>query len=107
VNIGTGPSVTITRRDVAARWPDRKPSKSYTLQTESEEVLTILPEASVELALGLILIRIWILVAEVTEDFCLGLLILYTHDASEDLERYVVQFGEEKLTLWNAGRPIL
>jgi hypothetical protein len=48
----TGASVTITRPDVAAGWPEKEPSQRYMLQTTSEEALSILTEASMELALG-------------------------------------------------------
>jgi hypothetical protein len=57
------------------------------LQTASGETILVLKEAVVGLNLGQRALRIWVFVAEVTDEFILGLDVLRAYDASMDLGR--------------------
>ena len=52
VTIDTGASVTIARPDIVAGKPERRPGRTYVLQTASRETPRLLKEAIVELTLG-------------------------------------------------------
>ena len=69
--INTSTSVTIARPDIVAGQPERKPSRPYVLQMASGEIVPVL--------------RIWVFVAEVMDEFILGLDVLRAYDASVDL----------------------
>jgi hypothetical protein len=103
VIIDTGASVTIARPDIFAGQPERKPSRAYVLQTASEESIPVLKEVLVELTLEQRALRIWVFVAEVTDEFILGLDVLRDYDASVDLRRHLLRLGQEEVTLWRPG----
>ena len=103
MTIDTGASVTIVRPDIVAGRPERKPSRAYVLQTASGETLPMLREALVELTLGQRALSIWVFVAEVTDEFILGLDVLRAYDASVDLGRHLLRLGQEEVTLWRPG----
>jgi len=63
----------------------------------------VLKEAFVELTLGRRALRIWVFVAEVTDQFILGLDVLRAYDASVDLGRHLLRLGQEEVTLWKPG----
>ena len=73
------------------------------MQTASGETIPVLKEAHVELTLGRRALRIWVFLADVTDEFILGLDILRTYDASVDLGRHLLQLGREEVTLWRPG----
>jgi len=85
VTVGTGASVTIAWPDIVTGQPERKPSRTFVLQTAAGETILVLKEAFVELALGRWALRIWVFVTEVTDEFILGLDVLRAYDASMDL----------------------
>ena len=97
MTIDAGASVTIARPDIVAGRPERKPSRAYVLQTASGETLPVLREALVELTLGQRALRIWVFVAEVTDEFILGLDVLRAYDASVDLGRHLLRRVRRKL----------
>jgi hypothetical protein len=103
VIIDTGASVTIARPDIVAEQPERNPSRAYVLQTASGETIPVLKEALVELTLGQLALRIWVFVAEITDEFIIGLDVLRDYDASVDLERLLLRLGQEEVTLWKPG----
>jgi hypothetical protein len=106
VTIDTGASVTIARPDIAAGQPWRKPSRPYVLQLASGETIPVVKDAQVELTLGRRALKIWVFVAEITDEFILGLDVLRAYDASVDLGRHVLRLGREEVTLWSTGtRP--
>lgn len=92
--------MTIARPEIVAGQPERKPSRTYVLQTASRETISLLKEAFVQLTLGRRTLRIWVFVADVTDEFTLGLYVLRAYDASVDLERHLLQLGQEEVTLW-------
>ena len=100
VTIDTGASVTIARRDIFAGQPERKPSRTYAFQTASGEIVPVLKEVLVELNLERQALRIWMFVAEVMDEFILGLDVLRAYDASVDLGRCLLRLGQEEVTLW-------
>jgi hypothetical protein len=71
------------------------------LQTASGETLPILKVALVELTLGRSPIRIWALVAEITEELILRPDILHTYVVFMGLRRHMLRLGEENLSLWS------
>jgi predicted aspartyl protease len=80
VTIDTGASVTIARPNMVAGQPERKPSRTHVLQTASGETIPVLKKALVELTLGRRALRIWVFIAEVTDEFILGLDVLRAYD---------------------------
>jgi len=48
LTIDTGASVNITRPDIVAGQPERKPSRAYVLETASGDIIPVLKEALVE-----------------------------------------------------------
>jgi hypothetical protein len=51
-------------------------------------------------------LRIWVLVADITDELFLGLDILRAYDESVDVGRHVLRMGREKVSLWNPrARP--
>jgi hypothetical protein len=84
VTIDTGASVTISRSDIVEGQPDRKPSRACVLQSASGETIPI-EEYLDELTLRRRALRIWVFVAEVTDEFVLGLDVLRAYYLSVDL----------------------
>ena len=103
MTIDTGASVTIARPDIVAGKAERKPSKAHFLQTACGETIPVLKEALVELTLGQRALSIWVFVAEVTDEFTLGLGVLRAYDPSVDLGRHLLRLGQEEVTLWRPG----
>jgi hypothetical protein len=63
-------------------------------------------EAHVELTLGRRPLRIWVLVADNTDELILGLDGLRDCNASVDVGRRVLWIGQEEVSLWNPrARP--
>jgi hypothetical protein len=60
-------------------------------------------EASANLTLGRRPLLTWVFVANITDEFILGLDVLQSHDASTDLRRHVLQLGDEEVPLWRPG----
>jgi predicted aspartyl protease len=85
VTIDTGASATVTRRDIVAGLPERELSQPYMLQTASGETIPAMKEAHVELTMGQRALRGWVFVADIADDFILGLDILWASDASVDI----------------------
>jgi hypothetical protein len=106
VIIDTEASVTIARSDIVAGLPERKPNLSYVLKTVSGETIPVMMEAHLELTLGRRPLRIWVLVAGITDELILGLDVLRACDASVDMGRHVLRIGREEVSLWNPrARP--
>jgi hypothetical protein len=105
VIIDTGASVTIARPDLVAGLPERKPNLSYVLQTASGETIPVMREAHVELTLGRRPVRIWMLVADITDELILGLDVLRACNASVDVGRRVLRIGREVSLCNRRARP--
>jgi hypothetical protein len=76
VTIDTGASATVARSDIVAGLPERELSQPYVLQTASGETIPVV-EAHVELTMGRSALRSWVFVADIKDDFILGLDILW------------------------------
>ena len=63
----------------------------------------MLKEAFVERTLGRRALSICVFVAEVTDEFILGLDVLRAYDAYVDLGRHLLQLGHEEVTLRKPG----
>jgi hypothetical protein len=85
--VDTGAYVTVVRPDIATGWPERQLSQRFKLKTVSGETLPILKEVFLILTLGCRPLKIWVFVANITNELILGLDILHTYDASVDLGR--------------------
>jgi hypothetical protein len=60
-------------------------------------------EALFELNLGRRALKMWMLIAEITDKFIIGLDVLRAYDVSMDLGSHM---GQEEVALWNSGaRP--
>jgi predicted aspartyl protease len=93
VTIDTGASATVARPDIVAGLPERELSRPYVLQTASGETIPIVREAHVELTMGRRTLRSWVFIADIKDDFILGLDILRAYDTSVDIGRRVLQLG--------------
>lgn len=61
-----------------------------------------------ELTLMRSTLQIRVFVAEITDEFTLGLNILQARDASVDLRSHMLRMGREEVSLWcHGGRPPL
>lgn len=99
VTVDTGASVTIARPDIVAGLPERETTKKAYLRTISGQAFPILKEALVTLTLGKRQLIIWVFVANTTEEFTLGLDVLYAYNAVVDLCRNVLRLGWEEVPL--------
>jgi hypothetical protein len=70
--------------------PERELSQPYVLQTASFETRPVMKEAHVELTMGQRTLRSCVFVADIADDFILGLDFLRAHDASVDVGRRVL-----------------
>jgi hypothetical protein len=63
-------------------------------------------EAHVELNLWRRPVRIWVLVADITDELILGLDVLRACNVLVDVGRHVLRIGREEVSLWNPrARP--
>jgi hypothetical protein len=72
------------------------------LQTASGEKIPVVKEARVELTIGRRTLRSWVFVADITDDFILGLDILRACDASVDMGRRVLRLGQDEVPVREA-----
>jgi hypothetical protein len=86
VTIDTGTSATVARPDIIVGLPERELSQPYVLQTAFGETMPVVKEAHVELTMGRRTLRSWVFVADIKDDFILGLYILRAHDSSVDID---------------------
>jgi hypothetical protein len=73
MTIDTRASVTIATPNTAVGLGERNLSRPYILHTVSEDSLPTLMQALVELILGQSPLQIWSVIAEITNEFILGL----------------------------------
>jgi hypothetical protein len=102
VTIDTGTSNTIARPRIVAGQPEGKPSRAYVSQTTSGETIPV-TESLVEQTLWRRALGIRVFVAEITDEFFLGLDVVRAYDASVDIGRHLQRLGQEKVTLWRLG----
>jgi hypothetical protein len=101
--VDTGAYITVVRPDIGAGWPERQLRQSFKLQTVSGETLPILNEVFLTITLGRRPLKIWVFVADITNEFNLGLDILRAYDASVDLGRLTLRLAGEEISLWSPG----
>jgi predicted aspartyl protease len=97
VTIDTGASATVAIPDIVAGLPERELSRPYMLQTASDETIPVVKEAHVELTIGRCTLRSWVFVADIMNNFILGLDILRAYDASVDIGRRVLRLGRDEV----------
>jgi hypothetical protein len=69
----------------------------------SGEAFPILKEAFLTPILGRRPLKIWVFVADITNELILGLDVLSTYDASVDIGRQTLRLAEEEVSLWSPG----
>jgi hypothetical protein len=82
-----------------------KTGKPTLLQTVSGETLPIFNEVFLTLTLGRRSLKMWVLVANITNESILGPDILRAYDPSVDLGRQALRFAEEEVSPWSPGLP--
>jgi predicted aspartyl protease len=97
VTVDTGASATVARPDIVAGLPERELSRPYVLKTASGETMPVMKKAHVELTMGQRTLRSWVFVADIADDFILGLDILRAYDASVDIGRRVLRLGQDEV----------
>jgi predicted aspartyl protease len=95
VTIDTGASVTVARPDIVEGLPIRELSRPYVLLTASGGTIPVVKKARLELTLGWRTLRRWVFVADITNDFILGLDILRAYDSSVDVGLRVLRLGRD------------
>jgi hypothetical protein len=103
VTVDTGAYVIVVRPDITAGWPERQLNQHFKLQMVSGEALPVLKEVFLTLTLGRCPLKIWVFVANITNEFILGLDILHAYDASVDIGRQSLCMAEEEVSLWSPG----
>jgi len=102
VTIDTGASATVARPDIVAGLPERELGQPYVLQTASGETIPAMKEAHVELTLGQRTLSSWVFVADIADEFILGLDLLRACDASVDIGRRVLRLGQDEVPVRDA-----
>jgi hypothetical protein len=96
--INTGLSMSTARPDITTGMLKRELSQLYVMQMVSGETFRFLKEALVELTLGWHLLWIWVLVADITDEFIMGPDALHAHDISMDLKCHVLQQDDKEMS---------
>jgi hypothetical protein len=65
--------------------------------------LPILKAVFLTLTLGWRPLKIWVFVANITNEFILGLDILHAYDASVSLGHQTLRLAEQEVSLWELG----
>jgi hypothetical protein len=85
----TGASMMVTRPDITGL-PERDLLTKCALQTAPGETLPILKEVLVTLTLGRHPLITSVFIANITDEFILGLNVMHAHNASMNLRHHVV-----------------
>jgi hypothetical protein len=105
VTVDTEAYVTVARPNIATGEPERQPNQRYMLQTVSGEALPIFKEVFLTLAPGPCPVKFWVFVANIMNEFILGLDILRAYNASVDLGNQILRPAEEEVSLGSSGLP--
>jgi hypothetical protein len=105
VTFDTGAAMTVARPDIADRLPEREPLVECYVWTASGHTLPIMKEVLVKLIMGRRPLIKWVCVANITEEFILGLNVMYSHDAIVDLRRCMLHMGDDEVPLWSSWVP--
>jgi hypothetical protein len=93
----------VARPYTTAGWPERQLNQLYTLQTVSEEVFPNMKKVFLILTLGRRPLKNWVIFANTTNQFILGLDFLRSYDASVYLGCQTLRLAEEEVSLWSPG----
>jgi hypothetical protein len=99
MSVDTGASTTVVRSDIAEGLPERHLPMRVYLQCISGQAIPVLKEALVKLTLGNRTLILWVQVADITEEFSLGLDFMYANDVVVDFKRRVLRMGDEEVPL--------
>jgi hypothetical protein len=103
VTLDTKAYVTGARPNITAGWSKRQLNRHFKLQKASTEALPILKEVFLTLTLEQRPLKIWVFIANITDEFILGLDILCAYDASVDQGHQTLCLAEEEVSLWSPG----
>jgi hypothetical protein len=95
VTIDAGAFVTVVRTDIVVGLPERRPGQQCVLQVGLGRMIPIVKKVLVELTLGQRALKIWVFVADMWDEFILGLHILWAYDESVDVGCHVLRLGQE------------
>jgi predicted aspartyl protease len=99
VTVDTGASSTLVRPDVAEGLPERYPTKVTKLRTITGQRIPVIKEVLVKLTLHKCRIITWAIVANINEEFLLGLDVMCAEDVILDLQRHVLRIGGQEVPL--------
>jgi hypothetical protein len=99
VTVDTGAAMTVARPDIVDGLPERDPLMKCSVRTVSGHILPIIKEVLVKLIMGRRPFIKWVCVANIKEEFILGLDVMYAHDAIVDLRRRVLRMGDDEVPL--------
>jgi hypothetical protein len=102
VTIDAGAFVTVASPDTVVGLPERRPGRQCVLQVGSGRTIPIVKEALVELTLGQRALKIRVFVADITDEFILGLGILRAYHATVDVGRQRLRLGQDEVTVREA-----
>jgi hypothetical protein len=102
VTIDAGAFVTVARPDIVVGLPERRPGRQCAQQVGSGRTIPVVKESLVQLTLGQRALNIWMFVADITDEFILGLDILRAYDASVDVGHNVLRLGQEEMPVREA-----
>jgi hypothetical protein len=102
VTTDAGAFETVARTDIVVGLPGKKPGRQCVLQVGSGRTIPVMKVALEQLTLGQRALKIWVFVADITDEFILGLDILRAYDASVDVGRHVLRLGQEEMPMREA-----
>jgi hypothetical protein len=100
VTIDTGVSATAARPDNVVELPEKGAGRQCVLQVGSVRTIPVVREA---LALGQMSRKIWVFVADISEEFILGLNILRAYQATVDVGRHGLRLGQHDMPVREAS----
>jgi hypothetical protein len=103
VTVDTGAYVTVARPYIVGRWPESEPNPGFTLHTVSGKSLPIFKKVLLPLNLGRCQLKMWVFVANITDELILGLDKLSAYEASVDTGRQKLRLAEEEISLCSLG----
>jgi predicted aspartyl protease len=99
VIVDTGATSTIVRPDIAVGLPARNLARATSLQSISGQLTPVLKQVLVRLTLHNCRITTWALVANITEEFLLGLDVMWDLGVALDLGRQVLRIAGQDVPL--------
>jgi hypothetical protein len=97
VTIDAGTFMSVARPDIVLGLPESRPGRQRVLQVGSGRTIPVVKDVLVELNLGQQVLKIWVFVADITDEFIMGLDILRAYEDSVDVRLHVLLLGQEEV----------